>query len=59
VTEETLKITEELVLLTLALRDTPKCFIWNCRITEKIYDRNTKHSERDIYAQMQHFALHY
>jgi len=33
-TEETLKITEDLVILTPAVRDTPESFIWNCRITD-------------------------
>jgi len=49
VTEETLKITEELVFLTPAVRYTLKSLIEYHRILRTVYDRNTKWNPKGMF----------
>ena len=60
VTEETLKITDELLFLTPAIRYTLKSLIWNCRVAQNsLWQKHKMDSETDVHAKIQHFALYY
>jgi hypothetical protein len=56
VTEQILKITNKLVLLTPAIRYTLKSLTENCRGTENSLWQKCK---RDVHAQIQNFAANY